>query len=146
MIDRWNSIAEMMRSITTAALKLSLVLVSLALLAGDLPSALGLMLGTALSLWQFFSLAGTLQRALQLGREQAQVHAARRYVVRYLFVAAALVTVDFLEGFNFVATILGLFSVKLVIIGYAVRSVIEEGGVSHLRRLASGKVRREECN
>ncbi|HBK85590.1 MAG TPA: hypothetical protein DDZ53_06125, partial [Firmicutes bacterium] len=56
--------------------------------------------------------------------------------IRYLTAAALLALVFFTEGINFYAALAGLFLVKLVIIGYAIRQLIREGGLAYLRKMA----------
>lgn len=142
-MDRWNTVPEMLQSIRLAVLKLALLLAGLALLNRDLPSALGLLIGCLLSLWQLGSLATSMQKAVQMLKLQAELYSAVRYIVRYFVVAAALAAAYFIGGVNFAAVVVGLFLVKLVIIGYAVRDAIRAGGAAYLRQLALKRVRKE---
>ena len=135
-MDSWTSVPEMLRSVRLAVLKIAGVLILLAVWGKDLGSAFGFAIGTALSLWQFGRLASSVAKSLQMSKEAAQVYAASSYVIRYLTAAALLALVFFTDGINFYATLAGMFLVKLVIIGYAIRQIMREGGLAYLRQLA----------
>lgn len=135
-MDNWTSVPGMLRSVRLAVLKLAGILILLAVIGKDFGSAFGFAIGTALSLWQFGRLANSVAKSLQMSKEAAQVYAASNYVVRYLTVAALLALVYFSPGINFYATILGMFLVKIVIVGRAVGQIVRDGGIAYLRQLA----------
>lgn len=142
-MDRWNSVPEMLQSVRLSVLKVALVLCGLALLGKDLGSLLGLAVGALLALWQFGSLSASMQKAVQMGKLQAEAYSAIRYMMRYFVIALAVTAAYFTKELNFAAVIVGLFLVKIVIIGYAVREAIREGGAAYLRQLALKRVRKE---
>lgn len=142
-MDRWNTVPEMLQSVRLGVLKLAAFLLLLAILGRDLPSALGLMVGTLLSLWQFGSLATSMQKAVSMEKHQAEAYAALRYLLRYGVIALALAAVYFTPEVGFASAVVGLFLVKIVIIGSAVREAIAAGGTAYLRQLARRRVRKE---
>lgn len=142
-MDRWSSVPEMMQSVRLTVLKLAATLIGMALLGRNLQMALGLLTGTLLGLWQFGSLASSMQRVVQMEKQQAEAHAVVRYLLRYGVIALTLAAVYFTSEMNFAAAIVGLFLVKIVIVGSAVREAIAEGGAAYLRQLARKRVRKE---
>ncbi len=142
-MDRWSSVPEMLQSVRLAVLKVAGFMVIMAVLGRDLPSVLGVLVGTLLALWQFGSLASSMQRAVQMDKQQAEAYAALRYLLRYGVIALSLAAAYFTPELNFAAVVIGLFLVKIVIIGYAVRAAIAAGGVAYLRQLVQKRERKE---
>lgn len=135
-MDSWTSVPEMLRSIRLTVLKIAGVLIVLAVTGRDFGSAFGFAIGTTLALWQFGRLTNSVAKSVQMSKEAAQVYAASSYAVRYLTAAALLALVYFSDGINFYAAIVGMFLVKIVIVGRAVGQIVREGGIAYLRQLA----------
>lgn len=136
-MDKWASVPEMMRAVRLTVLRISGVLVFIALVGQDLGSAFGVAIGTALSLWQFSHLARSVAKSLQMAKAAAQLYAASNYVFRYLVIAALLALVYFSPGINFYAAIVGTLLVKVVIVGTTVVQALREGGSAYLRQLTA---------
>lgn len=133
----WNSVSDMLKSVTTSVLKLGGCLMLLAAVAGDLASVFGLAIGLSLSLMQLFMLSGAMQRAVHLNATKAQILAAGSYLVRYALTIVALGFCFFNPLINFYAAIFGVLSVKIVIVGSAVVTAVRAGGTAYLRHLAT---------
>ncbi len=141
-MSNWNSVPEMQRSVRSSVLKIAGALIAIALMGRQLGIAFGLAIGTCLSLWQFSQIINSVAKILQKPKAQAQVHAASSYVMRYLIIAGMLALVYFTEEINFFATFIGLLMVKIVIIGWAIRQALREGGAAYLRQLIRTPSRR----
>ncbi|MGI6359378.1 MAG: ATP synthase subunit I [Bacillota bacterium] len=142
-MDRWNSVPEMMQSIRSAVLKIALGLAGLAALFGDWPSVFGLSIGTLVALWHFGSLATSMQKAINMRKEQAEVYALQRYLGRYGVVAVVVAAIYLTPQINLLAAVFGLFLVRIVIVGYAVQAALASGGAAYLRQLTLRRVRKE---
>ncbi len=142
-MGEWTTVPEMVRSIRRNVLILSGSLLLLAILAGDMPSAFGLAVGTALSLWQFTMLCSSTSKAVRMPKLKAQGYAGASYIVRYSMVALVLGMTYFTQGISFPTAVFGLLSVKLVIVGGAVRQAFRAGGAAYLKQIAPWRGRRE---
>lgn len=142
-MGEWTTVQEMISHIRKSVLIFSGSLFLLILLAGDTASALGLAVGTALSLWQFAMLSSATSKAVLMPKMKAQAYAAASYLVRYSLVALVLGMTYFTEGISFPAAVLGLLSVKLVIVGGAIRQAIRIGGTAYLKQIAPWRGRKE---
>lgn len=141
-MDNWTGVPEMLRDVSSTALKLAGVLIVLSLMTGDLGSALGFAIGSVLSLWRIVSIANSVGRLIQQNPQVAQTRAASSYIVRYLLVAVVLTMVYFTKVASFYATIIGLFLVQVVIVAKAIQQLLREGGMAYLRQLITRQRRR----
>lgn len=142
-MDRWQTVPEMMHAIRLAVLKTALVLIAFALLGKNWPVAIGLSVGVLLALWHFGSLCKSARKSVQMTKHQAEAYAAIRYMIRYAVLAIALFALRASQGINIAAVFVGLLLPKVVIVGYALRSVIVAGGRSYLHQLTRKRVRKE---
>lgn len=81
------------------------------------PLIYGLVFGTLISMLNFRSLAMTLEKAVTMPPAQAQVYAGSRYFIRFLTNGVVLFVSIKGNHINVVGTIIGLFLIKLVIMG-----------------------------
>lgn len=83
--------------------------------SGAPPYLLGLLFGTALGLLNFRQLGTTLEKAVAMPSNKAQVYATVHYFIRFTLVAAALLVSILSEQIQVLGMVAGLLTVKLVI-------------------------------
>lgn len=76
----------------------------------------GIIFGATIGFLNFRLLYLTLRRAVKMLPHQAQAYAASRYVIRYIITGIVLYVSIKSEGINTLGTLVGLFSIKLVIL------------------------------
>lgn len=80
------------------------------------PFILGLFFGTLIALLNFRLLYLSLNKAVLMPQGKAQVYASSQYFIRYLLTGVVVFVAIRAENINAIGTIIGLISIKLVII------------------------------
>lgn len=116
-----------LRGTSFKALILGVVLAVAALTFGRLPQALGVMVGCFFALVNFHLLARSVVRVTEhsnpnRARGQAAVSFFARYLLTVLFLTMVLLNHDF----DFLAAVVGLLTVKIVILGGAVIGFVRQ--------------------
>lgn len=91
------------------------VIVSLLTLKEPMPMILGLIFGSLIGVLNFFELANTLKQAVYMPPSKAQTYTTAKYFFRYIVTAVVLYVSIVAPYINVIGTILGLVSIKLII-------------------------------
>lgn len=82
---------------------------------------LGLIPGTAFTIWNFHSMAVTAERWTQIGdAARAQKAMLRSYIIRYMLTAVLIVGAVLLEPVNPIAAAIPLFYPKLILLASSI--------------------------
>jgi len=93
-----------------------IAVLAMALMKQGTPFLLGLFFGTTIALLNFRLLYLTLKKAVKMPPGKAQVYASSQYLMRYLLTGIVVFVAIRNENLNVIGTIIGLISIKLVII------------------------------
>ncbi len=112
---------EKLRSLKVQLVKqfllLYAVLLAFLLARWDLSGAYGLTFGTLMAALNFFLLASTLEKSVQMNPHRARVFVTAHYFIRYaLFFVVLLIAIQRAD-MNFVWAVVGLLIPKAVILG-----------------------------
>ncbi|MDN5351667.1 MAG: hypothetical protein PWQ12_586 [Clostridiales bacterium] len=91
-------------------------LLSIFLLENPKAFILGLLFGTGISLLNFFELANTLRRAVQMPPSKAQTFTTTKYFLRYVITGVVIYISIIAPYINVLGTIVGLMTIKLIIL------------------------------
>lgn len=80
------------------------------------PFLIGLTFGTLIALLNFRLLHVTLNKAVQMPPGKAQIYASSQYFIRYILTGVVVFVAIRNPNLNVIGTIIGLISIKLVII------------------------------
>ncbi|PKM83792.1 MAG: hypothetical protein CVU88_01160 [Firmicutes bacterium HGW-Firmicutes-13] len=112
-----KSLEVLWYEISIACIKVCLVILPFLLIKQDYPAILGLLLGTAASLINFYWLVGSVKRSIKRNPGAASSFTYSRYGSRLAFSALVLTGAMFIDGVNFFWTVGGLLMPKVVIVG-----------------------------
>ena len=101
--------------IKLAIVDVVLVLLSLILIEKPLPFIIGLIFGSLISALNFVELANTLTHAVYMPPSKAQTFTTAKYFIRYIVTAVVLYVSIVAPYINVLGTIVGLVSIKLII-------------------------------
>lgn len=109
---------EVQLKIIKGVLKLNGVIgiVSLFLTKSPLPFLMGLLLGTIISILNFRLAALALERAVKLSPRRAGIYVSSRYMIRYFIIGTVLYISIKADYINILGTIIGIITLKLVIL------------------------------
>ncbi len=104
------------------SLMVSLIFIGLSffLFKDPMPVINGYIFGGITSILNFKLLHNTINRAIFMAPHKANMHSTIRYTVRYIIYFIVLIIAALAPYLNFVATVLGLFLVKNIILGSAI--------------------------
>ena len=80
------------------------------------PIAMGLIFGTLISILNFKLLDNTITKAVQMPPNRATSYTIAHYLARYIIYFVVLLVAAKADYLNLIATIVGLFTVKFVIL------------------------------
>lgn len=115
-----DMVAAVQRRVMTRAAAIGLFLAVMAALSGRWPAALGVLAGCFVALLNFRLLALSTIKVLEMDPRAAQIQAFVHYFIRYALTVAVLFSINFNPDLDVFAAVVGLLSVKIVILGEAV--------------------------
>ncbi len=130
------------KKIEYRALAMTLVMAVLSLLAGSWDWVYGIIIGGTMAWLSLRSITRTAKRALVNEAHHAQRITVASGVVRQLIVLAVLGICYFNEEVSFIATVIGLFTVKIVIVAYSLSKKMQEMSLRGIERLREDLERR----
>ncbi len=111
-----EKVKELERKIIRAAvILLGALIVIAALLLQRITVVLGLIFGGAIAILNFIELSRTLQRAVHKAPADASAYTTFKYFIRFALSGVVLYVAAVNDQVDFLATIVGLLSVKLVV-------------------------------
>lgn len=112
-----DSIRKLQKSILIklAVVVMGCSVVSLLTLKEPMPMILGLIFGSLIGVLNFFELANTLKQAVYMPPNKAQSYTTGKYFFRYIVTAVVLYVSIVAPYINVIGTIIGLVSIKLII-------------------------------
>ncbi|MGM0471017.1 MAG: ATP synthase subunit I [Bacillota bacterium] len=113
MEQGWQQTEAEIRGQVLKAVGLMTLLLALSL---RLDWVLGYLLGSLISLLMFRLLALSIDEAVTMQIKGAQSSVFKKYLIRYLILGVVLYTALQVDHLNFLATVIGLFMVKLTIV------------------------------
>ncbi|MCC5909657.1 MAG: ATP synthase subunit I [Clostridiaceae bacterium] len=93
-----------------------IAIIGLLLISPALPFLIGLLFGTIISILNFRLLYLTVNKAVTMREAQAKIYAASRYMLRYFVVGIVLYISIKADYINILGTILGIITLKIVIL------------------------------
>ena len=123
-----NGVAQLQRRISSWALLSALGIGVIFFLCHETAVAKGLILGTCFSIMNFLLLGKSIPMTLGLTRRKASVAAFGSVLTRYILLAIPLVVAVKSVSFDFVAVVVGIFSVQIItLIDYIiVKPILDE--------------------
>ncbi len=111
---------EKVKQLEKTIIKRTIILIGILMIAGllifrDATIAIGLVFGSAISVLNFLELSKTLKSAVKKSPSQASTFATIKYLFRFAVTGITLYVAATTEHINFLATVIGLLSMKLVI-------------------------------
>jgi hypothetical protein len=73
----------------------------------------GLFFGTIISILRLFLIEATIKKAIKMSPAKASRYASSQYFIRYFLTAIVLIVAALEPSINLIATIIGLFTIKL---------------------------------
>lgn len=91
------------------------------------PYILGMIFGSSISILSFILMALTTRKAVLMEPSKAYGYSVGNYFIRYTIYFAVLLVAAKAEYIDFLATVLGIFVIKIVILSNAIYDSIKNG-------------------
>lgn len=108
-----NEVNKITKGIVIYAIIVALI--SSLILGETIPTIMGVVFGSIISILNFRLLAISMEKAVELSSGKAQVYTSSRYLIRMFIVAVTVFVSVKNPSINVVGTILGLLSTQMVI-------------------------------
>lgn len=112
-----EKLAVLKKQMTVRFVLLYAFLLVILLVMGNYTGAYGLTFGTVMAVLNFYLLASTLERSVQMNPQRARVYATSHYLLRYALVFFILLTAMQRADMDFLWAVVGLLIPKAVIYG-----------------------------
>lgn len=112
-----EKLAQLKKQMTIKFAVLYFILLLLLLVRGNLTGAYGLTFGTVMSVLNFYLLAATLEKSMQMNPQKARFYATSHYLLRYILVFLILLIAIQRADMDFLWAVVGLLVPKAVIYG-----------------------------
>ena len=112
-----EKLAQLKKQMTIKFALVYLILLVVLIIFGNYTGAYGLTFGTVMAVLNFYLLAGTLEKSVQMDPQKARVFAASHYMVRYALFFLILLIAMKRADMDFLWAVVGLLVPKAVIFG-----------------------------
>ncbi len=110
-----EKLTQLKKQMTIKMAALYIVVLVILLIQGNVSGAYGLTFGTVMAVLNFFLLAGTLERSMQMHPQKARVYVTSHYLLRYGLFFLILLTAMKRVDMDFLWAVAGLLIPKAVI-------------------------------
>lgn len=120
---------KVISGIIKKAIALSLIIIGILaiFLKEPKPYILGMIFGSSISILSFILMALTTRKAVLMEPSKAYGYSVGNYFIRYTIYFAVLLVAAKAEYIDFLATVLGIFVIKIVILSNAIYDSIKNG-------------------
>ncbi len=121
------------RQILNVVVRTAGFLVILIVLSGDIRILWSYLFGLTIGILMFIRMASTAKKALGLSKDKVKRYRVGQYLIRYIVYGAALWAAYTREYFSFGGAVLGLLTIKIGLVGWALWRTVNNFYVSKFK-------------